>query len=166
MSLLFISYAFKKPVLSYTFTFFLIFSVFGTISLPLPICPFATFFSLLYQIPPTSFYKSYPQSKTFLNIRAVPSNAVFCSNAVLLTTPSSSMHFFSFFDVLLSAPTTTGVTLMLLMFHILLISFFSSSVFSFSFSLTLTSPDIAISIMAQLISFLFTTTVSGFLAWS
>ena len=77
------------------------------------------------------------------------------------------MHFFSFFDVLSSVPTTTGMSLMLLMFHILLISVFSSwylSIFSFSFSLTLMSPGIAISIMAQLLSFLFTTTISGFLA--
>ena len=77
------------------------------------------------------------------------------------------MHFFSFFDVLPSVPTTTGMTLMLLMFHIILIFLFSSwhlSIFSFSFSLTLMSPGIAISIMAQLLSFLFTTTISGFLA--
>ena len=40
MGLLPISYVFKKPVLSYTFTFFLTCSVFGTISLPLPICHF------------------------------------------------------------------------------------------------------------------------------
>ena len=72
------------------------------------------------------FCKSYPQSKTFLNIRAVSSSAVFCSNAVLITTSSSSVHYFSFFDLLSSAPTTTGMTLMLLMFHILLISLFSS----------------------------------------
>ena len=53
------------------------------------------------------------------------------------------------------------------MFDILLISPFSSWFFSnlsFSFSLTLMSPDIPISIMAQLLSFLFTTTISGFLA--
>ena len=77
------------------------------------------------------------------------------------------MHFFSFFNILPSAPTTTGMTLMLIMFYILLISLFSSwylSIFSFSFSLTLMSPGIAISIMAQLLSFLFTKTLSGFLA--
>ena len=113
------------------------------------------------------FCKSYPQSKTFLNIRAVSSSAVFCSNAVLITTSSSSVHYFSFFDLLSSAPTTTGMTLMLLMFHILLISLFSSwylSTFSFSFSLTLMSPGIAIWTMAQLLSFLFTRTISGFIA--
>ena len=107
------------------------------------------------------------------NIRAVPSSAVFCSNcfsvflfSVLITTPSSSMHFFSFLDVLSRAPTTTGMSLMLLMFHTLLISLFSSwylSIFSFSFSLTLMSTGTAISIMAQLHSLLFTTTTSGFL---
>ena len=53
------------------------------------------------------------------------------------------------------------------MFHILLISHFSSwylSICSFSFSLILMSPCIAISIMPQLLSFLITTTISGFLA--
>ena len=68
-------------------------------------------------------------------MQAVPSSAVFSSNAVLLTTLSSSMQFFSFFDVLPSAPTTTGMILMLV-FHIILISLFSSwylSIFSFSY---------------------------------
>ena len=46
----------------------------------------------------------------------------FCSNAVLITIPSSSIHFSSFFDMLPSAPTTTGMTLMLLMFHIFFFS--------------------------------------------
>ena len=57
--------------------------------------------------------------------------------------------------MLASAPTTTEMTLMLLIFHIFFISLFSSwylSIFSISFSLTLTSPGIAISIMAQLLS--------------
>ena len=72
------------------------------------------------------FLKPHLQSKTFLNIRAVPISTVFCSNAVLITTPNYSMHFFSFFDVLPSAPTITGMTLMLLMFHIILVSLFSS----------------------------------------
>ena len=73
--------------------FFLTCSVFGTICLPFPIYPFATF--LIKPSPQARFHKSYPQFKTFLNIRAVPSSAVFCSNTVLITTPSSSMHFFS-----------------------------------------------------------------------
>ena len=109
----------------------------------------------LYQIPPTPF----PQILSA--IRAVPSSGVFCSNVVLIT-PSSSMHFFSFFDVLPSATTTTGMTLMLPVFHILLISLFSSwylSIISFSFSLPLMR--IAISIMVQLLSLLFTTTITG-----
>ena len=77
------------------------------------------------------------------------------------------MHFFSFFNILPSAPTTTGMTLMLIMFYILLISLSSSwylSIFPFSFSLTHMCSGIAISIMAQLPSFLFTRTLSGFLA--
>ena len=71
--------------------------------------------------PEPCFHKSYLQSKTFLNLRAVPSSAVFCSSAVLIAT-ASFMHFFSFFDVLPSAATTTGMTLMILMFRILLVS--------------------------------------------
>ena len=139
---------FQKPLLSYTFTLFLTCSVFGTISLHLPICPvvflsFYFFYFILFfffiKSPQPCFHKSYPQSETFLNIRVVPGSVVFCSNTVVITTPSSSMHFFSFFDVLPSAPTATGMTLMLLMFHILLISLFRFwylSIFSFSFSLT------------------------------
>ena len=135
MGLLSIS-CFQKPVPSYTFTFFLTCAVFGTISPPPPHFPPFFLSSQLH------FHKPYPQSKTFLNIRAVPSSAVFCSNAVLKKTPSSSVQFFSFFNVLRSAPTTNGMTLMLLMFHILLIFLFSSrylSIFSFSFLLTLVS---------------------------
>ena len=162
MGLLSISYVcFQKPVLSYTFTFFLICSVFGTISLPLLICHFFFFLFFFFKSLQPRFHKSYRQSKTFLNVQTVSSGAVFCSNVVLITTPSSSMHFFSFFDMLPSTSTTTGMTLMLLMFHILLISVFSSWYlnFCFSFSLTLMSPGIVISIMAQLLSFNY-----GFLA--
>ena len=151
---------YSKPIPSYTFTFFFTCLVFETLSLPLP------HFS---PSPHPRFHKPYRQSKTFLNIQAVRSSAVFCSKAVLITPPSSSMQFLSFFDVLPSAPTTTRLTLMFLMFHILLISLFISwylSFFSFSFSRTIMSPSIAISIMTQLLSFLFTTTMSGFLALS
>ena len=78
------------------------------------------------------FHKPYPQSKTFLNKLSVHRSAVFGSNGVFIRTPSSSMHFFSFFDVL---PSATGMTLMLLMFHIFFISVFSfwylSTFFSF-----------------------------------
>ena len=108
---------FQKLALSYTSTFFLTCSSFGTISLLLPIGLFAFF--VFIKSPQPRFYKCYPQSKTFVNIQAVPSSAVFCSNAVLITT-SSSMHFFCSFDVLPIAPTTTGMTLMLLKFHIFL----------------------------------------------
>ena len=96
---------FQKLVLSYNFAFFLTCCL---EQVPGP-SPFATFF---YQnpFPQPYFHKSNPQSNTFLNIRAVPSRAVFCSDAVLITTPSSFMQFFSLFDVLPSAPTTTGMT--------------------------------------------------------
>ena len=86
---------------------------------------------------------------------------------MLITTPSSSMQFFSFFDVLLRAPTTISMTSMLLMFHFFFISLFSLwylLIFSFSFSLTLMSQGKAMSIMVQLFSFLFTTIISDFLA--
>ena len=146
---------FQKHGSFYTFC-----SVFGTLTSPLP-------FPTLFTLPNPCFYKPYLQSNTFLNIRDILSSVVFCSNAVLIITPSSSMELFSFFDVLHSVLTATGMTLMLLMFHILLISLFSFwylSIFSFSFLLTLMSPGIAISIMTQLFLFLFTTTIFGFLA--
>ena len=114
---------------------------------PLPHFLISLFFFFM-KSPQPCFHKSYPQSKTFLNIQAVCRSAIFCSNAVLIRIPSSSLHFFSFFDVLPSTPTTTG-TLMLLIFHMLLISLFSSwylSIFPFSFSLTLMSTGIVISI--------------------
>ena len=82
----------------------------------LPPYPFATFFSFI-ESPQPHFHKSYPKYKTFLNIKAVPNSAVFCINAVLITTSSSSVHFFSFFDVLPIAPTTTEMTLMLIKFQ-------------------------------------------------
>ena len=125
-------------ILSYLFSFLELFS---------SPSPFPIFFFLLP--PPPLFPQTYLESKIFLNIQAVPS-AVFYSNAVLITTLSSSIQFFSFLDALPSAPAPPGMTLMFLMFHILLISLFSSwyfSIFSFSFWLTLMSPGIAISIM-------------------
>ena len=74
-----------------------------------------------------SFWKPFPPpppfSQTLINIRAVPSNDIFCSNAVLITIHSSSIQFFSLFDVLPSAHTTTAMTLMLLRFHILFVVF-------------------------------------------
>ena len=110
MGLLSISCFSQKPVPSYTYTFFS--PVQFLEPLPSPFLSPALFF-----LPHPRFRKIYPQSKTFLNIRAVPSSAVFCINAVLITTPSSSMQFFSFFDVPPNAPTTTGMNLMLLIFQ-------------------------------------------------
>ena len=116
MGLLSISYVFKNLCLPrYFYIFSYLFSFWNFYPPPLLFLPF---FSSLHP----HFHKLYPQFKTFLNVRAVPSSAVFCSNPVLITTPSFSMQFFSFFGVLPSAPTTTGMTLMLLMLHILLIS--------------------------------------------
>ena len=64
--------------------------------------PLPHFFSLLQ--PP--FHKIYWQSKTFLNLQAVPTGAVFCSNSVLIKSPCFSVPFFSSFDVPPIAPTT------------------------------------------------------------
>ena len=122
MCLLSISYVFKSlyfPILLHSFS---LFSFWNNFPPPLHLPPFFFFI----KSPQPRFHKFYPQYKTSLNIRAVPNSAVFCSNPGLITTPSSSMHFFSFFDALPSAPTTTGMTLILLMFYILLISLFSS----------------------------------------
>ena len=96
---------FPSPMFSKT-CIFLYFNIFSHLHL------------LIFFPPQSLFHKPYPQSKTFLNIRAVPSSAVLRSNTVLITTPSCSMQFFNSLDVLSSAPTTTGMTLMLLMFHI------------------------------------------------
>ena len=71
-------------------------------------------FSSFVFFPQPRFHKPYPQSKTFLNIRAVPINAIFCSNAMLMTTSSSSVQISSFFGVLSSAPTITGMTVLFL----------------------------------------------------
>ena len=82
---------------------------------------------------------------------------------MFIRTPSSSMHFFSFFDVL---PSATGMTLMLLMFHIFLFLSLVSGISQLFllFSLALMSPSIAISIMTQLLSLLFTAIIFDFLA--
>ena len=74
------------------------------------------------------------------------------------------MQFFSFFNVQPSVLTITGMALMLLMFHILLIPVFNSWYLNFFLLFLANSPGIAVSIMAQLLSFLFTRTVYGFLA--
>ena len=118
VGLLPISYVLKNLYFS---TFFFTCSVFGTISLPLPICPFDTFFPFVKSAQPC-FHKSYPQSKTFHNIWAVPISAAFCSNAVLITTPSSSMYFFQFLWFSTKCPFFDLPSLIchqvLLMFHI------------------------------------------------
>ena len=114
MGLLPIPYVFNNLPF-YTFTFFLTCSVLVAISLSLPICHF--FFFCFLNSPQPHSHKPYPQYKTFVNIQAALSSAAFCNNTVFLTTPSSSMHFSSFFDVLPSDPTTTGMTLKLLVFH-------------------------------------------------
>ena len=142
-----------------TFLYFYIFSltcsVFLTLSLLLPL-------PHIFPSVDPRFCKSYLQSKTF-NIAAAPSSAIFYSNAVLITL-SSSMQFFSFFNVQPSVLTITGMALMLLMFHILLIPVFNSWYLNFFLLFLANSPGIAVSIMAQLLSFLFTRTVYGFLA--
>ena len=101
-----------SPIFSKTCTLFLrSFSpvqFLGQFPSPSPFAHLPFVFSI--KSPQLSLCKSYLQSKTFLNVRAAPSRDVFCSNAVLITTPSSSMHFVSFFDVLPDAPTTTGMT--------------------------------------------------------
>ena len=96
------------PILLHSFSFF-----FSLSNHPNPV-----FTNLIRNLKPSLIYKL--------------SLAKLLSNAVLITTSSSSMHFFSFFDVLPSAPTTTGMTLILLMFHILLISRFISWYLSIS----------------------------------
>ena len=118
----------KTSTFLYLYIFSHLFSFWNNFPLPHHLSTLFIYFLLfvffIFSIPKPRCHKPYPPSKTFVNIRAVPSSVVFCSNAVLTTTPSSSMHFFSFFDVLPSAPSTTGMTVMLLMFHILLISLF------------------------------------------
>ena len=142
-------------ILSYLFSFLELFS---------SPSPFPIFFFLLP--PPPLFPQIYLESKIFLNIQAVPS-VVFCSNAVLITTLSSSIQFFSFLDALPSALAPPGMTLMFLMFHILLISLFSSWYFSIFFLLFLANSYVSryrkIN-YAQLPSFLFTTAIYGFLS--
>ena len=112
MGLLLFIYCFQKSVPSYTFKFFLTCFLFN---------------------PQPSFCKPYLQSKTVLNIPAVPFRAVFCSNTVLITAPSSSIQFFCFFDLLPLVPTSTEITLVLLMFYffflIFLFNFWYLSIF-------------------------------------
>ena len=112
-------------------------------------------FTTFFLFPYPGFHKPYPQYKTFLNKRTVLNCAVFCSKYCPHNKCPHKL-FFSFFDLLPSAPTITGM--------ISLFNFWYLSIVYFSFSLTLMSPVIGISIMAQLLSFLFTTTICGFRA--
>ena len=106
---------FQKPLPSYTFTFFFTFSS------------------------SHHFYKPYLQSKTFFNIWAVPSSAVSSSNAVLITNPSSSMQFFSFFDVPKCPYWNELNASNVPHFFVSLFSSWYLSIFPFSFLLTLVS---------------------------
>ena len=138
MSLLFIFYVFRNVYLSKLLHSFL------PVQILEPFPSSSPFPTLLPPLIPPSLPQTLSKSKIY--IQAVPSTNVLCSNAVLITTPSPYIQFFSFFDVLPSALTTTGMTLMLLVFHILLVSLFSSwylSIFSFCFLLTLMSPGIS-----------------------
>ena len=151
-----------------TFLYFYILShlfSFGTISLHLPICPFAFFFYfflILFIYLYLFIYfilSNHPNSVSTNFICNLKSSLIYkLSLAVLFSAAmewsaynnAQFYAFFSFFDVLPSDPTTIGMTLMLLMFHILLISLFSSwylSMFCFSFLPSLMSPGIAMSIM-------------------
>ena len=117
MGLLAISYVFKSLYLLQLLHSFSPVQFFNS-SLPLP-------FSHLFP-PPPPFLQTLSAIWN-LNLWAVTSSAVFCCSAVIITTPNSSIQFFSLFYVLPSAHSTTWMTLMLLMFHILLISLFSLS---------------------------------------
>ena len=148
---------FQKPVPFCTFTFFLTCSVFLTLSLLVPLP------HIFPSVHPCSC-KPYLLPKTFFNIAAVSSCAIFCTNPVLIT-PRSPVQFFSFFNVQPSALTITGMTLMFPTLHILLIPLFSSWYLNFFllFWLTPMSPGVAVSIMAQHLSLLFTRTLYDFL---
>ena len=150
MGLLSISYVFKNlyhPILLHYLSSVQFLEHFPS---PSPFSIFFFFFSFAF--PQPCFHKPNPQYKTFLKIRVVLSSAIFCSNDVLITTPSSSTQckcpYYHWNDLTVSNVSHS----------------FDFSLFSFSFSLTLMSPGIALSIMAQLLSFLFTTAISGFLA--
>ena len=106
-------------------------------------------------------------SNTFLSIFAVPNKAIFCITPTLHVMPSFLVHLSNSAETLPRAPITTGTISTFFNFHNLLISFFKSwyfSTFSFSFSSTLTSAGIAISIIIPFCSFLSITIRSGRLA--
>ena len=81
-----------------TFPYFYILPHLFSFSNNFPPPPHSPVFFFLFQIlPPTPF----PQTSS--SVRAVPSSAVFCGNAMVITTPNFSLNFFSFFDMLPSA---------------------------------------------------------------
>ena len=89
-------------------------------------------------------------SNTFLSILAVPNKAVFCIIPTLHVIPSFPIHLSNSVETLPRAPITTGTISTFLNFHNILFSLFKSwyfSIFSFSFSSTLTSAGTAISIL-------------------
>ena len=104
-------------------------------------------------------------SNTFLSILAVPNKAVFCITPTLYVMPSFPIHLSNSVETLPMALITTGTISTFLNFHNLLISFFKFWYFStFSFSSTLTSAGIAISIIIPFCSFLSIPIRSGCLA--
>ena len=106
-------------------------------------------------------------SNTFLNIIAVPNNAVFCIIPTLFVIRSFSIHPSNSFVTLPRAPITTGMTSIILSLHNLPISPFKSwyfSTFSLSFSPTLTSAGTALLMIIPFYFFLSSKIMSGLLA--
>ena len=104
---------------------------------------------------------------TFLNILAVPNNAVFCITPTLLVIPSFSIYLSNSFVTLPRAPITTGTTSTILSFHNLPIFLFRSrnfSIFSLSFFPSLTSAGAAISMIIHFHSSLSIENMYGLLA--
>ena len=106
-------------------------------------------------------------SNSFLRILAVPNNAVFCNNSVLIVTARFSSHASNLLLTTLSALTTTGTTSRCLIPHSLPISLLRSCyllIFSPSFSYALWSQGENISTMIALLFSISTTTMSGLVA--
>ena len=97
-----------------------------------------------------SFTTGTQQLSTSLNIWAVPIKAVFCACSIFSVIPISFTNFSNLIDTAPSAPTTTGMTDTFRMSQSLAISSFKGpyfSIFSSSFSGTLTSLGIATSVI-------------------
>ena len=106
-------------------------------------------------------------SNTFLNILAVPNNAVFWTCPVLKSIPIFSIHLSNSFDTAPNAPITTGMTVTFFMPHIVATSLFKSpyfSIYSCSFVLTRESYGTSTSMIWHSFASSFTTTMSGLLA--